>query len=245
MVSGGVHKVEQRRGSAIAPRQAATPIDKQGDRDVGLADLRFRALLRKAEWESLPVEVRARFSKRLAGGRTIVYTGVATRFHMNRAGWILAQLLRLAGGPLPLHAAIGAASLVAVTEDAATGGQVWTRVYTRRNGFPQVIHSAKRFSGPTGLEEDIGYGVSMALRVAVEDGALTFHSAGYYLKFGALRLRLPGWLSPGALAVRHRAIDAERFEFSLVLNHRLFGTMIVQAGEYREVRPACDGPENR
>ena len=61
-------------------------------------------------------------------------------------GFLLAQLARLFGGPLPISRAAGLESVVTVTEDLATGGQVWTRLYARRNGFPQIIHSSKRFA---------------------------------------------------------------------------------------------------
>ena len=81
--------------------------------------------------------------------------------------------------------------VVTVTEDAASGGQIWTRICARSSGFPQVIHSAKRFAGPTGLEEYVGYGVSMALRISVEHEALVFRSVGYSLQVGPLRLPLP------------------------------------------------------
>jgi len=58
-------------------------------------------------------------------------------------------------------------------KDAATGGQVWTRIYARRNGFPQVIHSSKRFLGADGVWRSMsGFGVSMALRMLVDGQAL-------------------------------------------------------------------------
>ena len=71
-------------------------------------------------------------------------------------------------------------SVVTVTEDMATGGQIWTRLYARRNGFPQIIHSSKRFSGPTGLEEYLGRGLSVALRVRVRGDAFVFCSDGRF-----------------------------------------------------------------
>ena len=139
------------------------------ERDNLLSDLRFRRLISDADWERLPPNVRRRFTQRLAGGNTIVYTGEVIETRLSRAGWWLAQAARLIGAPLPLSAEARVPSVVTVTEDMSKGGQVWTRLYARRSGFPQVIHSAKRFAGSTGLEEYVGYGIGMALTVHVVD----------------------------------------------------------------------------
>src|SRR5690242_9772759 len=143
-------------------------------------DLRFRALLGEAEWAKLPSPIRHRFSKRLGKGATAVYVGEVLENWMSAAGWLLVHVARLIGGPLPTCRETHVASVVSVTEDAATGGQIWTRVYARPNGFPQVIHSSKRFAGSTGLEEYVGHGVGMALRISVVDGALVFSSDRYF-----------------------------------------------------------------
>ena len=126
-----------------------------------LGDLRFRALMRESDWMSLPLSIRKRFSKRLATGDTMVYSGETLTNDMSRMGWWLAQAARLIGGPLPLVRDAHAPSVVTVTEDVATRGQHWTRLYARRRGFPQVVHSSKRFAGPTGLEEYVGCGIGM------------------------------------------------------------------------------------
>jgi hypothetical protein len=203
-------------------------------RDESLGDLRFRALLSEPDWAALPPAIRRRFSHRLAGGATVVYAGTVVETRMSRAGWWLAQALRPIGAPLPLARDRNVASVVAVTEDIAGGGQVWTRLYARRAGFPQIIHSAKRFAGPTGLEEHVGFGVGMALTVHVVDAALVFRSAGYFVQLLGRRFALPRWLTPGALTVTHGELADGWFSFTLDLVHPRLGALIRQVAVFRE-----------
>jgi Domain of unknown function (DUF4166) len=207
------------------------------DAPTPLGDPRFRALLSAEDWAALPAPVRKRFSKRLAGGATVVYRGRIVATEMNRAGYWLAQLGRLIGGPLPTSREAGTPAVVTVTEDIAAQGQHWTRLYARRKGFPQIIHSSKRFAGPTGLEEYVGAGLGMALTVQVEAGALVFRSAWYFLQFFGKRLRLPRWLSPGDLTVSHGELGQGRFVFTLLVEHRHFGMLIAQTAVFAEAGP--------
>lgn len=205
--------------------------------EASLGDLRFRALLSDEEWAGLPPATRQRFSKRLAGGDTTVYVGEVEEARSSRIGRWLAQMARLIGGPLPTGTDTQVPMIVTVTEDAATGGQIWTRICARRNGFPQVIHSSKRFAGPTGLEEYVGYGVGMALRISVESEALLFRSAGYFLEAGRLKFSLPAFLTPGALTVTHTDLGCGEFRFTLEIIHPRLGTLIRQSAVFREATP--------
>jgi hypothetical protein len=197
-------------------------------------DHRFHALLPDADWGRLPVAIWRRFSKRVADGDTIVYVGEIDDAYLSRAGWWFAQAARLVGGPLPTSDISGVPMIVAVTEDAASGGQIWTRVTGRRHGFPQVIHSAKRFAGPTGLEEYLGLGLSMELRIAVADGALEFHSTGYALQLAGVRIELPDWLTPGDLTVTHSDLGNGDFRFTLEIVHPRLGRILRQSATFRE-----------
>lgn len=225
-------------GITSQPREHPHRLIAESERDDSLGDLRFRALLSEPDWAALPLAVRRRFSRRLAGGSTIVYAGSVIETRMSRAGWWLAQAVRPIGAPLPISRDRDVPAVVAVTEDLAGGGQggsqVWTRLYARRAGFPQIIHSAKRFAGPTGLEEYVGYGVGMALTVHVVDAALIFRSAGYFLQVFGRRLPLPAWLAPGALTVTHGALANGWFTFTLDLVHPRFGALIRQTAAFRE-----------
>lgn len=215
-------------GVAVAIRE---PVDPSSAGE--LADLRFRALLSAEAWAALPLAVRRRFSRRLIDGATVTYWGAVTSVRVNSAGRLLAQAARLIGGPLPLVFEPGA-SVVTVTEDGVGRGQVWTRLYARRSGFPQVIHSAKRFAGPTGLEEYVGAGVGMALTVAVEDEALVFRSAFYFVTVLGLRVRLPRWAEPGRLTIVHRDRGGGAFAFTLALDHPWLGQLISQDAMFRD-----------
>jgi hypothetical protein len=205
--------------------------------DVSLCDLRFRALLSEDDWKQLPFATRQRFSKRLADGRTAIYVGEVIEISFSRIGWWLAQLARLIGGPLPISTDTQVPSIVTVTEDAATSGQVWTRIYARRNGFPQVIHSSKRFAGPTGLEEYLGFGVGMALRIVVDGENLLFRSAGYFVEAGRVKFWLPAFLTPGALTVTHADLGNGEFQFALEIRHPRFGMLVRQSAVFREATP--------
>jgi hypothetical protein len=195
--------------------------------EAELHDARFRALLGREEWDRLPPEVRARFSKRLSGAQTAIYRGLVIEMRMSRLGRILAQACRLFGAPLPLCREAGGAAIVTVSEDPC-GGQCWTRIYARRRGFPQVIHSAKRFAGPTGLEEYLGRGLGMALRLdAISDG-LAFLSDHYFLQICGKRLRLPRAITPGAARITHRQVAGKTFLFELIVQHPWVGELIHQ-----------------
>ena len=199
-----------------------------------LGDLRFRSLLSPQQWAILPAGIRRRFSKRLSNGKTVVYVGRVVETHMSRVGWCLAQAARFIGAPLPTARDANVPSVVTVTEDVATTGQIWTRLYARRLGFPQVINSSKRFSGPTGLEEYIGHCIGMALTVEAQPNALVFKSAGYFLMLGRHRITLPRLLTPGACRITHTECGARQFEFKLEITHPVFGTLIRQVALFQE-----------
>ena len=100
--------------------------------------------------------------------------------------------------------------------------------------MPQAIHSAKRFRGPTGLEEYVGFGIGMSLRVSVEEEALIFRSAGYFLDLGGWRLAIPRLLHPGEMQIEHRDLRQGRFAFSLLLAHPLFGQLVRQLAHFSD-----------
>ena len=222
----------------LEPTSPSMPTSEPGD-------LRLRALMSEAEWASLPAAVRRRFSRHLGAGQSIVYSGEILESRMSRAGWWLAQAARLIGGPLPLTRSTHSActhvpSVVTVTGGKLghdPGGQIWTRLYARRKGFPQVVHSSKRFAGPTGLEEYVGYGVGMALTVYARDGALVFRSKDYFVQLLGRRFFLPTWLTPGTLYVTHAQLPDGKFSFTLQIFHPRLGLLVRQMAIFREIQP--------
>jgi hypothetical protein len=199
-----------------------------------VGDLRFRTLVGEVAWAELPEAVRRRFSKCLAPDEMHIYRGNVVATELSRAGRVLSFLSRAIGSPLPLTDGATGPALVVVTEDARLGGQSWLRIYTRPGRFPQSIHSAKRFRGPTGLEEYVGCGIGMSLRVTVEGGALIFRSVAYFLELGRWRLPLPRVLHPGRMQIEHRDEGNGSFAFSLALSHPLFGRLVHQLAIFRD-----------
>jgi hypothetical protein len=225
MMENGAKSGQGAQGIAASPR---------GWEESPLYDYRFRRLVPREAWDALPDDIRRRFAKRLYGAAVATYSGEIIWTRLSAAGWLLAQLCRLIGAPLPLARSGPAPASVAVSEDRASGGQCWTRLYGRRRGYPQVIHSAKRFAGTTGLEEHIGGGFGMALTVRAEADALIFASDHYFWQAGRVRLRLPRWLAPGATVVTHQHLGGGRFAFDLQVTHPRLGELVNQHALFRD-----------
>lgn len=197
-------------------------------------DSRFRQLVPKDAWAKLRPAIQRRFSKQLQGNDIALYAGEIIETRRNLVGKLLAALCRFIGAPLPLYDDTNVPAVVIVSEDRDTGGQRWTRIYHRQSGAPQVINSAKSFSGSTGLEEWIGGGFGMALTVEAEPDRLCFRSQHYFVAFGDHRLRLPRWMTPGETLVVHRDLGEGRFAFDLELKHPLLGILIAQHAIFRD-----------
>ena len=194
----------------------------------------FAALLPAGQWAKLPATVRRRFERKALAGAAITYAGEVVECRMAPAGWLLAQAARLIGAPLPLGRDTAVPATVCITEDRAGNGQYWSRNYGRAADFPQVIQSAKRFAGPTGLEEYLGHGIGIALRLTTENGALLFVGDHYFLRLFGVRLRWPRWLAPGRLVIRHQDIGGGRFVFALDLIHSWLGELIHQVALFAD-----------
>ena len=97
------------------------------------------------------------------------------------------------------------------------------------------MHSCKRFAGPTGLEEYVGYGVGMTVTLNVCDGVLVFRSKQYFFELFGRRLILPAWLCPGAMCMTHAELPDGRFSFTLQVIHPRFGIILRQMVMFREV----------
>ncbi|SEH17545.1 protein of unknown function [Sphingopyxis sp. YR583] len=218
----------------VAKRVADTEGIPAHESDDATTDDRFRRLVARAAWDALPEDVRRRFAKPLSGTAVATYRGEIVWTRLSRAGWLLAQLCRLFGAPLPTSESGPAPAAVAVSADRKSGGQCWTRLYGRVRGHPQVIHSVKSFAGPSGLEEHIGAGFGMALTVTAEADALIFTSDHYFWQAAAVRLRIPRWLSPGTTVVTHQHLGSGRFAFDLKVTHPLLGELLNQHGLFRD-----------
>ena len=179
-------------------------------------------------WGQLPMRTRARFG---VEREMVCYHGRVVVSDCTLLGRLYRQLARLVGSPLPFDDTIGPATVVVMA--TGRGSSSWTRIY-RRNGRAQAIRSVKRFAGPTKLEEYLGLGLCMALRLRVDNASLLFESAGYSLAVGKVRIPLPSWLTPGRLLVRSTELAAPCFRFCLTLTHPRFGEVLRQEAVFED-----------
>lgn len=191
----------------------------------------FRELLGRDAWLSLPLDVQRRFRGQIPGRHTL-YEG-RMQVAASWAGLAIAQVCRLIGTPLAPWTGEGVATVVDVWLDEE-GGLVWDRLY-RFDGRGPVAVSSRKLKGPDGgLIEVVRGGLGMALTVSVEDAALHFRSRFYFIQLGALRIRLPGLLTPGKAHVIHRDEGGGRFRFVLAFDHPWLGRTLYQDGVFAD-----------
>ncbi len=82
----------------------------------------------------------------------------------------------------------------------------------------------------------------MTLDLTVEDSSLVFTSTGFFLALGRWRIGVPALLTPGACRVEHRAIDEQRFRFTMTMTHPFWGTTFRQMGIFSEQEPEPCAP---
>ena len=173
-----------------------------------------------ADWARLPETLRRRFTASHAPSRYVARMS----FERSALGAVFAVLSKAFKAPLPLHRRQDVPVVVDVRSEGE--GVVWSRQF----GPGTLVRSVKS-AGPGGtvLERTDG-GLGMLLDVTVDDGALVFTSRSFFLAIGRWRLPIPEWLTPGRCRVEHRAVDAERFRFTLTMTHPLGGTTFRQTG---------------
>jgi hypothetical protein len=206
----------------------------------------YADLLGNDAWTSLPANVRARFDPHDPSNANKTYRGDVVSTQISNVGRILVQLARVVGAPLPLeNGATGPAAVVLSnlqqSPTATATGQVWTRIYARSSGLsgvalPQVIQSAKRFAGPTGLEEHLGFGLVMPLVLSVEGRDLAFRATRFQLVLLGYRFTLPRWLTPFDCEVIHRDAGSGQFTFILSLTHPKLGRLVHQVARFEDPR---------
>jgi Domain of unknown function (DUF4166) len=203
-------------------------------------DAHYRNLLGAAAWARLPRDIRRRFSTPIEAGQVRLYQGTVVSTSLSGLGRWLASASRLIGGPVPRAHGAGGVAVVVVTRADEHGAQVWTRYYASAGASAQVIQSVKRFAGPTGLEEDLGFGFTMPLTLSVEDGALVFRSSGYAVRLGPWRIPVPRLLEPGVCEIVHCADGPARFTFTLTLTHPRFGRLVQQTATFVDTHARTD-----
>lgn len=173
-----------------------------------------------ADWAQLPETLRARFTVR----HEPIRYAATMRFERSAVGAIFALLAKPFKAPLPPHHQV---DLPVVVDVHAEGDGV---VWSRQLGGSGVVRSVKT-AGPAGsvIERTDG-GLGMLLDVAVDGAALVFTSRAFFLSVGQWRVPIPAWITPGRCRVEHRAVDAERFRFTLTMTHPLWGTTFRQTG---------------
>ena len=199
--------------------------------------LDLAALVGAAGWARLPAAVRRRFG---VDHGAATYVG-RMELRASPVGRVFAALSRLFASPLSGVTSAAVPTSVRVFDDGR-GGMVWERSFhTDGTQAPHVVRSIKQRGRDGGLLERTDGGLSMALAVFEERGALVFESRRFTLMIGRLRLAVPALLTPGTCRVVHTDLGEGLFRFDLDMVHPLWGHTFHQSGVFVDPADANQG----
>jgi len=200
---------------------------KRGDANLDNV-LDYRTLLGKSQWRNLHPTIQKRFLEKACDKTT--YRGVMSEIVLSGFGKLFAQLCRLIGTPLALYEGKNVPMTVNVYPDEKWGGMTWDRFYHYQHKPENRIRSTKCLLPQEGLVEMIGCGFGMQLKVSQQNGAIKFESDGYFVQLRNFKLKIPDIFAPGKTTVTQTAISDKKFEFKLIVEHRLLGLVYKQVG---------------
>ena len=195
------------------------------------------SLVGAAGWARLPAAVQRRFG--VAHGAA-TYVG-RMELRCSPVGRVFAALSRLFGSPLSGVTSAAVPTSVRVFDDGR-GGMVWERSFhTVGERAPHIVRSTKQLGTDGRLLERTDGGLSMALNVFEDRGALVFESRRFTLMLGRLRLPVPALLTPGTCRVTHTDLGDGLFRFDLDMVHPLWGRTFHQSGVFADPVVAGEG----
>ena len=198
--------------------------------DQAFHALDLAALVGAAGWARLPAAVRRRFG---VDHGAASYVG-RMELHCTPMGRAFAMVSRLFGSPLSGVTSTAVPTSVRVFDDGR-GGMVWERSFhTAGAGAPHVVRSTKQRGADGGVLERTDGGLSMALDVFEDGGALVFESRRFTLILGRLRVNVPALLTPGTCRVTHTDLGEGLFRFDLDMVHPLWGHTFHQSGVFAD-----------
>jgi len=187
----------------------------------------IEGLLGKVAWQRLPAAVRARFPDPAVA---VDYVGEFEIVRASLLGRLIAWFCLLLGTPVVPRTGEHVPAVVRV--GPTERGVAWNREYRWPRNPANLVRSTKVVGADGTLVEELPARLCMPLDVYESAGVLHFVSRGYYFRFGASRLWLPHWLSPGTTHVEHEDEGAGWFRFTMTVSHPLFGELFYQTGRF-------------
>ncbi len=188
-----------------------------------------------ADWKNLHPNIQQRFCHDPQAGCYIFYCGTMEEIQCSKMGKLFARLTRLIGNPLTPYEGKNVTMDVVLQKRPNKKGVYWRRTYYYPDRQPYTVTSIKRENHTGQLQECVGGGFGMRLKVYAENQDLHFKSKRYFWAIGKFSIPLPHWLSPGETHVVHHDEGKGNFRFTITMLHPWLGQTFYQTGIFKEV----------